>query len=77
MTLNHSTTFLTLLATVLLVAASVTSSDARPHGNRLSPTRSEILYYYSDSDTRRDRDGSCHSRSTGLPDQYSCSAGGA
>ena len=76
MTLNPSKTLLGFLASVLLLAGSATSSYARPHGNRLSPTQSDSVYYHSDSDTRRDRDSSCFSRSTGLSDQYACSSHG-
>jgi hypothetical protein len=76
MTLNRSKMLLTFAASLLLVAASATSSDARPHAQRLSPTRNESIYYHSDSDTSRDRDSSCFSRSTGLPNQYACSANG-
>ena len=38
MTVNLSKALLTLSATILVVAASATSSDARPHAQRLSPT---------------------------------------
>ena len=76
MTVNLSKALLTFSATILLVAASATSSNARPHAQRLNPTQSQSVYYHSDSDTSRDRDSSCFSRSTGLPDQYACSASG-
>jgi hypothetical protein len=71
MTLNLSMTLLTLSATILLVAASTTSSDARSHAQRLSPTQSESVYYHSASNTMRD--SSCFS---GLPALYACSANG-
>ena len=71
MTLNLSKTLLTLTATILLVAASTTSSDARPHATRLNPTQSASVYYPSDSNTMRD--SSCFS---GLPALYACSANG-
>jgi hypothetical protein len=71
MTLNLSKTLLTLSATILLVAASATSSDARPQAKRLSPTQSESVYYHSDSNGMRD--SSCFS---GLPALYACSANG-
>ena len=74
MTLNRSKMLLTFAASLLLVAAYATSSDARPHAQQ--PTQKESVYYHSDSDTSRDRDSSCFSRSTGLPDQYACSASG-
>ena len=75
MSVNLSKTFLTFSASMLLVAASVTSSDARPHGTRLTRTQSESTYYHSDYNGTRDRDSSCF-RSTGLPDLYACSANG-
>ena len=71
MTLNLSKTLLTFSACMLLVAASATSSDARPHAKRLSPTQSESVYYPSDSNSMRD--SSCFS---GLPALYACSANG-
>jgi hypothetical protein len=71
MTLNLSKTLLTLSATLLLVAASATSSDARPQVKRLSPIQSESVYYHSDSNGMRD--SSCFS---GLPAMYACSANG-
>jgi hypothetical protein len=74
MTLNRSKALLTFSPSLLLVAASATSSDARPHAQRLSPTQNESVYYQSDPNTIRDN--SCFSRSTGLPDQYACSAHG-
>ena len=73
MPLNLSKTFLTFSVSMLLVAASLTSSDARQHANRQAPTQSEYSYR---SDTTRDRDSSCFGRSTGLPDQYACSSQG-
>ncbi len=76
MTRNRSRTLLGFLASALLAAGSVTSSDAGPHGNRLSPTQSDPVYYHSDSDTRRVRDNACFSRSTGLPDQFACGSHG-
>jgi hypothetical protein len=63
MTLNLSKTLLTLSATILLVAVSATSSDARPHYKRLSPTQSESVY----------QDSSCFAS---LPEIYACSASG-
>jgi len=41
MSLNLSKMFLTLSASMLLVAASVMTSDARPHANRHEPTQVE------------------------------------
>ena len=69
MTLNLSKTLLTLSATVLLVAASATSSDARPQAKRPSPTQS--VYYHSDFNGMRD--SSCFS---GVPALNACSANG-
>jgi hypothetical protein len=40
MTVNLSKALLTLSATILVVAASATSSDARPHAQRPSATYS-------------------------------------
>jgi hypothetical protein len=74
MTVNHSKALLTLSATILVVVASATSSDARPHAQRLSPTQNESVYYHLDPDSLRD--SSCFSRSVGLPDQYACSSHG-
>jgi|SoimicMinimDraft_9_1059737.scaffolds.fasta_scaffold57587_2 hypothetical protein len=75
MTVNLSKALLTLSATVLLTTASAIPSDARPHVKRLSPTQSENVYERTDSETKRDWDGSCF-RSTGLPAMYACSANG-
>ena len=72
MTLNLSKTLLTFSASILLVAAAATSSDATPHAKRLSPTQTESVYYPSDSNTTRDRDSSCF---TSVP-VYGCSANG-
>ena len=41
MSVNLSKAFLTFTASLLLVAASVMSSDARPHANRHQPTQVE------------------------------------
>jgi hypothetical protein len=71
MTLNLSKTLLTLSATIVLVAASATSSDARPQAKRLTRPQSESAYYYLDSNGMRD--SSCFS---GLPTLYACSANG-
>ena len=54
MTLNRSKTLLAFSASILLVAAYATSSDARPQAQRLNPTQSESVYYHSDSNTMRD-----------------------
>ena len=69
MTLNRSKTLLTLAASILLVAAYATSSDARPHAQQ--PTQKESIYYHSDSNSMRD--SSCFS---GLPALYACSVNG-
>ena len=73
MTFVRPTALFTFSATILLVALSATSSDARPHA-QLSPTRNEAVYYHSANNSLRD--SSCFSRSVGLPDQYACSSHG-
>jgi len=70
MPLNLSKALFTFSASVLLVAASATSSDARPHAQRLSPAQKESVYYHSDSHSVRD--SSCF---TSVP-VYGCSANG-
>ena len=60
---------LTISGGILLALSCVTASDAR---NRQAPTQSEPSYYGQE----RDRDSSCFSRSTGIPNQYACSAHG-
>lgn len=75
MALNLSKTLLTLSAGMLLVAASVTASDAKPHGSRLAPNQSASTYYHSDYTSARARDNSCFG-STGLPEMYACSSHG-
>jgi hypothetical protein len=70
MPLNLSKALFTFSASVLLVAASATSSDARPHAQRLSPAQKESVYYHSDSNSVRD--SSCF---TSVP-VYGCSANG-
>ena len=74
MTLNRSKTLLAFSASILLVAAYATSSGARTHAQRLSPTQNQSVYYHSESNSMRD--SSCFSRSVGLPDQYACSSHG-
>ena len=71
MTFVHPKALLTFSATLLLVALSATSSDARPHAQRLSPTQNEFVYYHSESNSMRD--SSCFS---GLPEIYACSSHG-
>jgi hypothetical protein len=75
MTLALFKTSFTFSATVLLVAASVTSSDARPHAKLLNPPQSAPFYDQANSDSRRDWDSSCF-RSTGLPAMYACAGNG-
>ena len=70
MTFVRPKALLTFSATVLLVALSATSSDARPHAQRLSPAQKESVYYHSDSNSMRD--SSCF---TSVP-VYGCSANG-
>ena len=76
MSFVRPTALFTFAATILLVALSATSSDAKPHAQRPSPTQIESVYHHSDFNSMRDRDSSCFSRSVGLPDQYACSANG-
>ena len=73
MTFVRPKTLFTLSATLLLVAASATSSDARPQAQRMSPTQIEPVYHRSDFNSMRDRDSSCFH---GLPEIYACSASG-
>ena len=73
MPLNLSKALFTFSASVLLVAASATSSDARQHAKRLNTPKSEAVYDRSDSNTTRDRDSSCF---TSVPAMYACSANG-
>jgi hypothetical protein len=77
MTLNLSKAFLTLSATILVVAASATSSNARPHAQQLSPTQNESVYYNHNPNYNSSpiRDNSCFS-STSLPEMYACSSHG-
>ena len=77
MTRVRPNTILMLSATVLLIAGSVTSSDAKPHANRVSPTQGESIYYnYNPNDNSSPiRDNSCFS-STGLPEMYACPSHG-
>ena len=56
----------------LLVLSSLTVSDARPYAR----VQGGPDYYRPDYDPSRDRDSSCFSRSTGLPNQYACSSNG-
>jgi hypothetical protein len=76
MTFVRPTALFTFAATILLVALSATSSDARPHAQRLSPTQIESVNHRLDFNSMRDRDSSCFSRSVGLPDQYACGSHG-
>jgi hypothetical protein len=71
MTFVRPSALFTFAATILLVAASATSADARPQAKRLSRTQSESAYYHSDSNGMRD--SSCFS---GLHALYACSANG-
>jgi len=68
--------FITIMGAALLVLSYVTASDARQQAKRASPTQSEADYYRLNNDTTRDRDSSCFSRSTGLPNEYACSSNG-
>jgi hypothetical protein len=71
MTFVRPKALLSFSATLLLVALSATSSDARTHAQRLSPTQNQSAYYHSDSNGMRD--SSCFS---GLPEIYACSSNG-
>jgi hypothetical protein len=71
MTFVRPKALLSFSATLLLVALSATSSDARTHAQRLTPTQNQSVYYHSDSNGMRD--SSCFS---GLPEIYACSANG-
>jgi len=74
MTTNLCKKLLAFSAAALLVAASVSSSEARQHARQPSP--------FSEADTYRadysgfGRDSSCFSRSTGLSDLYACGSHG-
>ena len=72
MPLNLSKTLLMLSASILLVAATATSSDARQQARQQSGADS----YRSDYNSTRDRDSSCFSRSTGIPTEFACSVNG-
>ena len=69
-------TFVTISGGILLALSCVATSDARLHAKRQAPTQIEPSYYGSYYDTARDRDSSCFSRFTGLPEQYACSPNG-
>ena len=74
MRLNLSKTVLTFSVSMLLVAASLTSSDARSHAKRQAPTQSQSSYYRWNYDTTRDRDVSCSD--AGLRNECSTHGGG-
>lgn len=67
--------FMTFSASALLVAASVTSSDARHQTRRFTSDQNEPTYYHYESESPRDGDNSCF-RSSGLPEMYACSSHG-
>ena len=75
MSLFHPKALLTYSAAVLLLAATATSSEARPSPHRLNPPQSEPSNYDPEYNSARDWDSSCF-RSTGLPEQYACSPHG-
>ncbi len=64
-------TFLILTASVALVAATVTPSDARLN-NRPNPHRNSLTPSYTDpsSEKQEPRDNSCFS---GMPEMFGCS----
>ena len=66
-----SKVFMMFSASALLVAASVTSSDARHRTQRPPSDQTEPTYYQWESTTPRDWDSSCF-RSSGLPEMYAC-----
>jgi hypothetical protein len=74
MPLNLSKTVFTFSVSVLLVAASLTPSDARSHTKREAPPQSEPSNYLWDFDSARDRDSSC--ASAGLRNECSTHGGG-
>ena len=65
-------TLIAVMGAGLLVLSSLTVSNARPYAR----TQSGPDYYRPDYDSSRDRDNSCFSRSTGLPNQFACSGSG-
>ncbi len=73
MSINLSKTFLVFSASLLLVAASVTSSNAKSH-----ETQTQTQAKSSDNDDTwddiRHADNSCF-LNTGIPDMYACSGG--
>ena len=70
-----SNVFMMFSASALLVAASVTSSDARHQTQRVPSDQQEPTYYHWESTSPRDWDSSCF-RSSGLPQMYACSSHG-
>ncbi len=72
MSLNLTKTLLSITAGMLLVTATVTSSDARMHGKRHTATQREYVYYHLDANNEGRRDNSCF-HLAGLPEMYSCS----
>ena len=75
MTLVRPKAILTFSVAILLVAASITSSDATAYPKRLNPPQSEPSNYDPDYNGKRDWDSSCF-RFTGLPAQCACSSHG-
>ncbi len=63
--------FITIMGAGLLVLSAVTVSNAK----KPIPSQRGADYYRPNTDSR-DRDGSCFSRSTGLPEEYACSSSG-
>jgi hypothetical protein len=71
LTFDCAKAFLTVLTVVLLVAASITPSDARSHHKRSNPPQSEPYYHHLNYNIdARDRDNSCF---RSLPAQFACS----
>ena len=75
MTLNLTQKILTLSASILLVAACATPSDARPHPNHLKPQIGNVYAnapFAPRQETRPYRDSSCFGVA-GLPEMFACS----
>lgn len=81
MSYNFSKAFLTFSVSALLVAASVTASDARSHSKRQAPPEDVSTYSNWERGAQWEYtspnkgDNSCF-RSLGLPEMYACSPHG-
>ena len=74
MRLNLPKTALTFSLSALLVAASLTSSDARSHAKQQVQPQGDPSFYRGDYDTTRGQDNSC--ASAGLRNECSTHGGG-